>query len=246
MPKNKLYDPASKDLFKISRTGVDLFLNCERCFYLRYKKGVSRVSGPPFNLNIAVDSLLKNEFDEYRIKGEPHPLMSEANIDAIPFQHELLEQWRFNFKGVQFEDKKRGFLWFGAIDDVWIHNQSKKLIIADYKATSKKTEVNLDADWQIAYKRQMEFYQWLMRSNGFEVDDEGWFVYCNGKVFDNHFNGSLSFDIKMIPYKGNDAWIEPTLEKLIKCLKSQITPDANESCDYCKYINKINLATEHK
>ena len=66
------------------------------------------------------------------------------------------------------------------------------------------------------------------------------------EVVSLRIDGSLSFDIKMIPYKGNDAWIEPTLEKLIKCLKSQIIPDANESCDYCKYINKINLATEHK
>ena len=47
----------------------------------------------------------------------------------------------------------------------------------------------------------------------------------------------------MIPYKGSDEWIEPTLEKLLKCLKSQIIPDANGNCDYCKYINKINLAT---
>ena len=244
MPKNKPYDPSSQDLFKISRTGVELFMDCERCFYLRYKKAVSRVSGFPFNLNIAVDSLLKNEFDDYRRKGEPHPLMIEASIDAIPFQHEHLDQWRFNFTGVQFKDTKRGFMWFGAIDDVWIHNKTKKLIIADYKATSKKSEVNLDADWQIAYKRQMEFYQWLMRANGFEVEDEGWFVYCNGIVFDNHFNGQLSFDIKMIPYQGDDGWIEPTLDNIKTCLDSEITPSANANCKYCKYINNINLASK--
>ena len=244
MPKTKPYDPSSKELFKISRTGVELFMDCQRCFYMRYRKGVSRVSGPPFNLNIAVDSLLKNEFDDYRSRSEPHPLMIEANIDAVPYQHEFLDKWRHNFTGVRFEDHKRGFLWFGAIDDVWIHNKTKKLIIADYKATSKKTEVNLDADWQIAYKRQMEFYQWLMRSNGFEVDDEGWFVYCNGRVFDSHFNGHLSFDIKMLPYHGNDQWINPTLDNIKICLDADIIPPASENCSYCKYINKINLASE--
>ena len=90
----------------------------------------------------------------------------------------------------------------------------------------------------------MEFYQWLMRSNGFEVDDEGWFVYCNGRVFDSHFNGHLSFDIKMIPYQGNDQWINPTLDNIKTCLDADIIPLASENCNYCKYINKINLASE--
>ena len=40
-----------------------------------------------------------------------------------------------------------------------------ELIIVDYKATAKNGEVNLDADWQIGYKRQMEIYQWLFRQN---------------------------------------------------------------------------------
>ena len=180
MPKSKPYDPHSKSLFKISRSGVELFLDCPKCFYLRYRKSVSRVSGPPFNLNIAVDALLKNEFDSYRKQKKPHPLMEDINIDAIPFQHENLDKWRHNFSGVQFEDQKRGFLWFGAVDDIWIDNKTNKLIVVDYKATSKSSEVNIDADWQISYKNQMEFYQWLLRKNGFEVDDQGWFVYCNG------------------------------------------------------------------
>ena len=38
----------------------------------------------------------------------------------------------------------------------------------------------LDADWQDGYKKQIEFYQWLLRGNGFKVSDTGYFVYCNG------------------------------------------------------------------
>ena len=39
-------------------------------------------------------------------------------------------------------------------------------MVVDYKATAKQRDVTLDADWQIAYKRQMEIYQWLLRANG--------------------------------------------------------------------------------
>jgi hypothetical protein len=240
MPKIKTYDVESEELFKISRTGVQLYLNCARCFSLKYKFGISQISGPPFTINSAVDHLLKKEFDVCRDKKIPHPLMQENNIDAIPFSHELLDQWRYNFKGVQYDDHERNFHLFGAIDDVWIHNKTNKLIVADYKATAKDSEVNIDAPWQISYKNQMEFYQWLLRKNGYEVDNEGWFVYCNGRKSEDRFDGVVKFDIKMIPYVGNDDWIEPTLDKIKDCLNSDKLPDFNESCDHCTYTIKVS------
>jgi len=41
--------------------------------------------------------------------------------------------------------------------------------------------VTIDEPWQIAYKRQMEFYQWLLRRRGEKVAQRGWFVYCIGR-----------------------------------------------------------------
>ena len=77
--------------------------------------------------------------------------------------------------------------------------------MVDYKATSKKGEVSIDADWQIGYKRQIEFYQWLLRGNSFDVSDIGYFVYCNGITEKDEFNNILEFKTKLIPYKGNDS-----------------------------------------
>jgi len=53
---------------------------------------VKQPLGFPFNLNSAVDSLLKKEFDEYREEGKPHPLMVELGVEAVPFAHEELEE----------------------------------------------------------------------------------------------------------------------------------------------------------
>jgi len=47
----------------------------------------------------------------------------------------------------------------------------------------------------------------------------------------------------VIPYKGNDEWIEETLIKAYKCLISDEIPEPSANCDYCKYnkaILKIN------
>ena len=70
-----LFDPASPAPFKLSRTKLDLFLNCPRCFYLDRRLGVAQPPGFPFSLNSAVDKLLKKEFDAHRAAGTPHPLM---------------------------------------------------------------------------------------------------------------------------------------------------------------------------
>ena len=61
-----IYDPASKNPFKLSRSKIDLFLECPRCFYLHRRLGVGRPPGYPFTLNVAVDALLKKEFDIHR------------------------------------------------------------------------------------------------------------------------------------------------------------------------------------
>ena len=204
--------------------------------------GVSRPQGFPFNLNSAVDTLLKKEFDIHRKQKTPHPLMESYGVDAIPFQHENMNIWRDAFKGVETFHKPTNFVVFGGVDDVWV-DKEEKLIVVDYKATSKTEEVTLDAEWQDGYKRQMEVYQWLLRQNGFEVSDTGYFVYANGKRDREAFDGKLEFDVKLIPYEGSDKWIGKTLVEMKKCLDSDDIPKPSPNCEYCKYANEYQRAT---
>lgn len=233
-----LYNAKSKEPFKISRSKIDMFLNCPRCFYLDRVLGISQPPGYPFSLNSAVDHLLKKEFDIHRAKNTRHPLMEAYGLDAIPYSHEMMNEWRENFKGVQYLHKPTNLLITGAVDDIWIDNKTKELIVVDYKATSKDAEVTLDADWQISYKRQMEVYQWLLKQLGFPVSDTGYFVYCNGRKDNKSFDGRLEFNIKLIPYKGNSNWIEKAILDIKKCLDSNKIPESSSKCEYCKYVDK--------
>lgn len=243
-PNKYLYDSKSKGPFKISRTAIDLYCSCPKCFYLDKRFGVAQPPGYPFTLNSAVDYLLKKEFDILREKGQPHPLMQEFKIDAIPFKHKDLSIWRENFKGITYFDSKKNLIIGGAIDDIWKNDNTKELHIVDYKATSKAGEVNLDADWQDGYKRQMEIYQWLFRKNGFKISDIGYFVYCNGITDTKKFDAKLEFKIKIIPYKGDDSWIEGKLNEIKKTLDSTKIPDASPDCDYCKYREAVNKTSK--
>lgn len=235
-----LYEPNSPEFFKLSRSKVDLFFECPRCFYLDRRLGIGRPPGFPFSLNSAVDKLLKLEFDAHRANGTKHPLIEKYGVDARPVPHEDLEKWRHNFTGIQYLHEPTNFLITGAIDDLW-QNSKGEYIVVDYKATSKDEEITeLNKEWQDGYKRQMEIYQWLLRKNGYKVSDTGYFVYCNGKTDRQAFDAMLEFDVTLIPYTGSDNWIERIIMEAHKCLNADKIPESGENCDYCAYIRAIN------
>lgn len=229
-----LYDPASLEPFKLSRSKIEQFMNCPKCFYLDRRLGVGQPPGFPFALNSAVDTLLKKEFDVHRAAQTPHPLMKAYGLNMVPFQHELMNEWRENFKGIQFHHKATNFIMTGAVDDLWVDEENKEIVVVDYKSTSKPSKVNLDADWQIGYKRQMEMYQWLLWQLGFRVSDTGYFVYANGKTDLEAFDGKLEFDIDILPYTGDRSWVENTLFEIKECLDGEM-PESSATCDYCAY-----------
>lgn len=238
-----LYATNSDKPYKLSRSKLELFTECPRCFYFDRRLGIGRPPGFPFNLNSAVDALLKNEFDQCRANKQKHPLIETYNIDAIPVFHEKLEQWRENFKGIEYLHQATNLLITGAIDDLW-QNSQQEFIVVDYKSTSKNEKITvLDQAWQDGYKRQMEIYQWLLRMNGCQVSDIGYFVYCNGNKNKPAFNAKLEFDITLIPYQGNSDWVEGIIYQAHQCLNQKYIPKPSENCDYCAYLSAVQKAT---
>lgn len=235
------YKPGQSAPYKVSRSKIELFMQCPRCFWLDARLKIKRPSGPPFRINSAIDELLKREFDAHRAKGTPHAIMEEYSVAAIPFAHNDLDKWRENFVGVQALHEPSNLLVFGAVDDIWI-NANEELHVVDYKATAKDAEVSIDADWQIAYKRQLEIYQWLLRQNGFTVSDVGYFVYANGRLDVDGFYNKVEFKTKVIPYKGSDKWLEKTLLKMKETLEGDMPPVGKAAmggdCDFCDYARK--------
>lgn len=236
--RSQPYQPGQIAPFKVSRSKIELYMQCPRCFWLDTRLKITRPNSPPFNINKAIDELLKKEFDTYRVKGEPHPLMLEYKVQAIPFVHANLDQWRENFVGVSTLHEPTNLHVFGAVDDLWV-NPDGEVIVVDYKATAKEKDVDINSEWQMSYKRQMEVYQWLLRANGFTVNNTGYFVYCNGRLDLDGFNNKVEFRTKVIPYTGSDTWVEPTLLKMKECMEGDMpevgTAAMGGPCDFCTY-----------
>jgi hypothetical protein len=219
---------------QLSRSKIQLFSECARCFYLDVALGIGRPSGPPFTLNNAVDALMKSEFDRYRAAGEPHPLFATVGLDAVPYRHAELDRWRHNFTGVRWKDEATGWTLFGAVDDLW-QARSGALIVADYKATAR-TEMPTERNLYPSYRRQMDVYQFLVRRQGFEVADRGWFVYTNGDGRAAEFGDKLCFSTAMVPYDGNDAWVLEAFRRAVALVGQGAVPPAAEGCEYCAYV----------
>jgi CRISPR/Cas system-associated exonuclease Cas4 (RecB family) len=240
--RSQPYQPGQSTPFKVSRSKIELFMQCPRCFWLDVRLKITRPSSPPFNINKAIDELFKKEFDSYRLKGEAHPLMRDNQIKAIPYAHKDLDTWRYNFTGVVHVHEPSNLHIFGAVDDIWV-NPEGELIVVDYKATAKDKPVNLDADWQKSYKRQLEVYQWLLRQNGFKVSPTGYFVYANGRMDLPEFGNKVEFTTKVIPHIGDDSWVEPIVMKMKACMDKDAMPPMGDSimggpCEFCSYARQ--------
>lgn len=234
--KSGLYDPQSDKPYNLSRVRIELFERCQRCFYIDRRLGIDQPPSFPFKLNSAVDNMLKNEFDIYREEGEVPIWLRHNGVEARPARNSKLDDWRNTFKGVRSLHEPTNLEIFGAIDDLWVSDSGEHHVV-DYKATARKTPVETldDINHSDGYKRQLEVYQWLLRRNGLDVSDTAYWVYATGRPDEPTFDARIDFDMRLIPYEGDDSWVEPTLYHIKNTLDSPHLPDENPDCDHCKY-----------
>ena len=159
-----------------------------------------------------------------------------------------------------FDAKK--CLEYGLVDDIWRSTQNDELFIVEYKTTTvkrkKKTinkqtvlgeEIKPDlnekgAPYKYWYKKQVEFYQWLLRKNDFNVSNVTYFLFCSGRYKEIHdFSDKMQFRIDILEHVGNDDWVDETIINIKNVLDGEQIPDSNPNCDHCNYAKKINNVT---
>ena len=249
------YDPSNDNPYELSRSRIENFVKCPACFYLQQVKGVKYPSIPGFNINEATDILLKRDFDKYRGKETTHPfLIKQGFSHLVPYAHEDFELWtqslHFGAEGrMNFVHETTNLKIGGGLDDIWLNRNTGQLHIVDYKSTSVKSqdkEISLDDQWKDAYKRQMDLYVWIMRQKGFDIADEGYFLYCDADRFtDEAFLGDetaiMYFNMVILPYTTNTDWVEPVLLEVKNALDSEVCPPHNQECEYGQFIEQVKM-----
>jgi hypothetical protein len=264
------YKPDNPLPYELSRGKIENFLKCEACFWLERAKGVKFPGMPGFLLNTNTDTLLKRDFDAYRGK-KAHPIMVAAGLEHLrPFAHEDIEKWesslQFGASPNHFNTihEETNILFGGGLDDIWENIETGELHIVDYKSTSQQRaepkpldetfiappENPKDPDYKAGYRRQMEMYQWIARRKGFTVSNIGYFVYVDGLHAgiegmldaDNPATAWMKFQTAVIPYEGNDDWVEKALFKAKETLLMTSCPSHADSCEYGSFLEQAEVA----
>ena len=224
---------------KLSRSKIELFIDCPVCFFLDVKHKISRPSSFPFTLNNAVDELMKREFDLYREKQTPHPIQLSSKLDFLPANDSRLELWRNAFAGgLSYTDAQNDTTYFGVIDDLWVNSKGEYAIV-DYKATANHKPVDVLPSWATSYQRQLEFYTWLLKLNGLKISSQAFIVYATADKTLESFNNELKFHLRLLELSTDLSWIDPTLKEIDSVLTSDTIPQSTKSCKYCSYRNAM-------
>ena len=231
MAGTKPYTPKQNEQLKLSRSQVSAFRECPRCLYMKLRHGIGTPGSPPFLLNSAVDGLLKTEFEIYRENQSPHPLFEENRLNFVPWKSDQ-EKWR----SIKYEDESRNMILSGIIDDLWLDRDTNKVVLADYKATSTKKEINIF----FTYKWQMDFYHWLLKKVGMDVSSDSYFVYANADRYKERFDGTMHFNMSLKKYAVDDSWVEQTLDKIRAALDDDVAPDPYAECKNCNYVGQVS------
>ena len=235
------FDPGSSDPFTISRTRIQNFLDCNRCFYVQNVMGVKDLRGFPFRLNDATDTLLKKTFDAARKKQVPHRYFKKEKINLVPFKHDKMDEWRQNFQGIKYHYKKANLMVQGAVDEILINLKTNALSPVEFKSTQSKDGEQtkyLGKPHHKFWKNQLEVYGYLLEKNGFKISEDSYIVFCNGDISPKDWKESLQFDVYVINYKMDYSWVEPTLNEIKKLLLEKKIPDFSDpdECDMCRFL----------
>lgn len=222
---------------KISRSGLKLFLECPRCFWLDLHHKIKRPPSYPYTLSAAVDYLVKKEFDQYRIKGDLPPVLIQAGItDAKLYNNENLSDWRNNFKGIGYFDESLNAILYGAVDDI-LEFSDGSLAVIDYKSSGSR-EITIYDD----YQKQMETYNWILRQKGYETYPEAFFVFYQvQKEGKEAFNNVLEFAESVRPVKVNLDWVGDAFVRAVEVARADTPPNPaldKGNCAHCHYVEK--------
>lgn len=238
------YQPNQKGSFKISRSKFEDFLTCRRCFYLDRVKGLISPSIPGWTLNETTDILLKKEFDHCRENQIPHRIFEKYGIrNIVPYKHSSLDSWRDSLHGgLQYEPAYSNIILHGGVDDIWLDLDKNELIVVEFKSQASRrpvsTQYYLKGYYRESYKRQIDFYVYLLSRLGFEVSESSYFYVCNANRNASCFRGEMLFEEVLIPYKWNIGWIDDQIAEMMKVLNVEHIPEFNQSCENCAYYNQ--------
>lgn len=208
-------------------TGLNLFKECPRCFWLHFNKNVHRPRGIFPSLPGGMDLMIKKYFDQYR--GQLPPELKGKVEGSLMPDLGLLNKWRNWRTGVEYYDRELNAVLFGALDDCLLDNNY--YIPLDYKTRGFPPK---EGDSEKYYQTQLDTYSLLLSTNGYQTRNFAYLVYYYPEEVKE--KGIIKFNIKPVRVETDLERAKKTFGDAIKLLKGPI-PEHHSDCEYCSWIN---------
>ncbi len=237
----------------LSRRQLELFLKCPRCFWLERHHGISLPASYPLALNQAMDTLLKQEFDAYRSKGELHPVCADhvacredGSLDPAscgPLKARLfgdmgrLQEWRNNRRGVRWADPLTGITLFGAIDDL-LEFPDGRLAVLDYKSSGASAITVYPS-----YRFQLEVYNFILEQLGYPTTGQGYLAFFVA-VKSKGFGGQLPFQGTVVRVETDSSRVADVFREAVALGETESMPSSGEGCDLCRWFEEAQDAVK--
>lgn len=223
---------AVMERIKLSPTsGLNLFLECPRCFWLRYNEKIHRPDIVFPSLPGGMDRIIKEYFDRYRKLGKMPPELEGKVKGALFSDQELLDRWRNWRQGLNFDDPVLEATLTGALDDCILDDGF--LIPLDYKTRGTAPK---ERDSEEYYQTQLDTYVFLLQKNGFPVREFAYLVYYFPERF---FDGNLvKFSTEVVKLETDSQRAYRIFSEAIACLRGPI-PKAHTDCSYCAWFSDL-------
>lgn len=214
--------------FKLSPSGLSLFLNCPRCFWLEKNKNIKRPRGIFPSLPGGMDLVIKTYFDKYRTKNELPPEVNGRLPGMLLSNMSMLDKWRsWRATDLGYEDKRINAILSGALDDCLVENGN--YIPLDYKTRGS----DLIEDPRKYYQTQLDCYCLILESSGFKTKGLAYLLYYwPTEVFEN---GMVKFKVEPIKVETNIESAKKIFKDAVVLLTHEI-PKANPTCEYCNLV----------
>jgi len=215
-----------KALTKVTPSQLGMLMECPRCAWLYFKRGLARPMGPFPSLPGGFDLLFKNYFDSFRSQDLLPPELAGKVEEKLFPGMEKLRIWRSNMQGIRAEFPEYNILLKGAIDEMLVAN-SGDLVVLDFKTRGYPVK----EDSHTYYQTQLDLYALLFDKNGYRVAPYGYLLFFWPSSYAQH--GS-KFETELVKVATSPQGGRRALENLKEILAREIPPSASR-CEFCRY-----------
>lgn len=217
----------SAKAISLSPSALNLFRDCQRCFWLDKVKNIKRPRGIFPSLPSGMDRVIKDYFDRYRVSGQLPPEFRGGTFEGVkPYADQIqLDLWREWRTGPRWQDADGSSL-FGAIDDLL--ESGDGFIPFDYKTKGSPTSAE---DAQKYYQQQLDCYSLLLQASGLKQAGYGFLLYFSPKNVRE--SGWVLFGLQAIRIQLDPARAIATFREAVTLIKNPAAPEG--ACEYCQW-----------